>query len=1107
MRVNAGPPRPMNDIRDRLVASVRRRFDDDALTDAAYHCILDADVDAARPGDAAARILTQLSLFETLDAADEHPEHRIARRIVPRLRDPRPAALYLLRELHLVCDLDAFGAWTREFVHAPCPLPQAVRDSVRAVDAEVLNRIIAPLARFWGDWESYRVARCVALLATNPARFDDIVAFAQTHTGPAGRCARNVERISSLLGRAIGDRATWEWHHVETISSTLKALGGDDHLKHLALCGYVTVQCESALACYETLYRLHARAGHMKQELRDFIGSGGPRLYRAIHTMLEVEVDAGRSSDSRRAAIKVRLIPATEGDARHAGMSLPRMQRIFDATQAQTGTIAVFTRGMEEIRLDAGATVLDFTYAVSRRLIGRVQSAMVNGSQVDEDHPLEAGDTIELVKVAQGEFRNLPDDWSRVRSGPSAHRIRSAWEDNLRGVLRDRGRAWVQQRLMSLCGIGLTKASAPAVLEAALAQLSRARRASGASNHYQRNLRHELGWWLAELGKHASDHQGIFWDGQSTDLTEEDLRRLESDMRQTVTWIQTRQTIPDFPPATHRTPTFRGLRHCACLTTSGALTLGISADAQGAVLHALDSDCASEPFDVSTADEIEFVITAHNRTGIASDICKVFNVAQAAIGAVAAKSRKGALSVIRVRLSARFGDEDALVALLSAVPGVVRVFAPSNAPPAELRRVVPMIAPEGSHGPVPPFTCGPPVEQPEHFYGRGSALATLHGWLETTRSATQRGMLASVRGPHRSGKSSIVLRWLHHIRVGRQAVAAGYVEAQPKEHWSTLHARLMRRTQASAHALLDTAGQPPSFEGAGVGALLTQMRATPTLEDSVIVFVIDEAPALMQHTHQDPAQSAAFADFVAEVRNTPGAMLVIVGPDLPFDALPDAYQALFHDVNLVVVGPFPEAVTLDLVSARQSTRVFPARVEREVALRVHDWTDGDACFSTAIVQQMYQMAFDRAFGAPVLGLRAVQRAVDLVVSRRGEMFVNRLRAAARHCWSGGLDSVLASQIIECCVVRWEYDRGSKTPNERLRRWRPTVRLKTLLDLAPEDEVRAVSRVLARAGVVSRLNLSDGWSVAMTPVLAEYISEHPDETFRLFTRPRIRNATA
>ena len=1095
MDIDGDGRRPMSMVRKRMMESATARFADVRFCQAAYHCIRVGTQSAPPMDPFSSQILEQVKLFESLEVADHHPEHRISRHIVPRLEHVEAVALYLLRELNRVCDLESFGEWTREFVTAPRPLPEAILASLGRVDHRALNRRIAPLARFFGDWESYRVARCVALLATDPARFNAIVEFARAHSGPDGRCARYVERVARLLGEAsLARPPRWEWHHVETVSTALRDLGGDAHLKHLALCGYVTVECESKADCYVTLGRLHEAADHMQHEFRDWIGASRRPHYRAIHTMLEVELAEGS-----RAAIKVRLVPA-DSTTRPARMDLGRMRRILDAYKNQPG-IKVFTRGMEEVSLSTGATVLDFARSVSGELVGRVQSALVNGNPVDEDHPLEAGDNVELVKLKAGDFHDLPRDWARDRSAESRAHIQMAWAINLKVVLRDRGRAWVQQRLMSLCNISMTKQAAHGVLEATLAQLCHARRKGTDPRPYLNNLSHEPGWWLAEIGKRAAELEGRTWRVPTSRLTDDDLRRLESDLRQAVESIQTRRTVPDFPPPPQRRPTFRGVRQCPCL--HGQAQLGISSSrSDGVVLHALDSECASERFDVPpNSDAVEFVITAHNRVGIARDICRVFNDMEANIDAIAAKSRRGAHSVIRVRLGARHPDDDAMVSRLHDVAGVVSVFAPGGTPPAELKRFVPLIPSERRHAPTPPFTCGPPVEQPEHFYGRDRALGALHEWTGAARLSSDRGALASVRGPHRSGKSSIVLRWLQQLRAGRQPVAAAYVEATPRETWPVLHGRLMKKARQSIRALINATPHRCDPSGDDLAQLIAQMRAVPDLNDALIVFVLDEAPALMKQTTQSPEQRAAFIGFVEEVRRTPGAMLATVGPDLPFDALPPAYQALFHDINLVVVGPFAEAVTLDLISARRSDRVFPARVEREVAWRVHDWAEGDACFSTAIAYQMYQAAFDRAFGAPVFDLGAVQRAVDVVISQRGEMFVNRLRAAASHCRSAGHDSQLALEIVRSCVEDWERKRGSAMPTERLQRLRPYLTMKRMVEFAAEDAVRGVLRVLSRAGVVNRFSLSQGFFVSMTPIIAEYVSAHSTDTYRLFGAPR------
>lgn len=1097
-----GPAVPVALVAQRLRRSIRQRFADDALAEAAYQVVSSAE-SAGRPpapDSTVGRLLTQLECFSALDVREEHPAHRIRRRIAPLIQDPAAVAIYLLRALHRVCDADLFGVWTRAFVRAPAPLPSAARSSVpiHGVATDRLERVIAPLARFWGAWEEYRVARAVALLIDEPEQFDAMVDFAERHARPGGRCEALNAQVAGLIADQRGCAAPiWEWHNVATIADVLRTDGRHEPDKHLALCGFVTVRCATVADCYAVLARLHAHARHLQHEFRDWMGQAQRPHYRAIHTVLELALPEGH-----RSVVKVRLLLEADAHRQDAQVSLETIRQRLDAIERGSGTMKVFSRGMKEIKVDVGATVLDFALALSRSWVGRAASARVNGAPVGLDHPLKPADTVELVELsAREDIEPLPEGWARDRDADCQRRMQSAWEQSLKSALRMRGRHWMQRRLIHLAGVQLPIRVAEGILEATLASVAMQVRGGGrTSAPMWRNLKFELGWWLAELGKHAAMREGLFWDQPiaAAALTEADLLGLDRDLSDTVERIQTRQPIANLPSRA-RGVLFHGVKRCRCLGRE-RVPLGISnRKGQGIALHAHGSACESVLFDAPPIRRnIEFIVTAEVREGILRDVSGVFNTAQASMGAVSAASLNGTGSVVRVRLASRYARDDDLVTQLEAVPGVRQVYGPGDDPPAELRRAVPLPPASRHHAPSAPFTSGPPVEEPEHFYGRERALAQLDAWADEARSSSLRGRLISVRGPHRVGKSSVVVQWLRHLRGGSAPVACAYVEAEPTVPWETLRARLLNHVRQSVQAFM---GGPDPAPAANLITLGAQVRA----QDGLLALVIDEAPALLKEIAKSEAQLASFAAFVQVVRRTPGMVLVTVGPDLPFEALPERCRSLFRDACLLIVGPLSEADTVDLISARRSQRVHPARVAREVALRVHDWADGDACFSAAIVREMYVAALDGSPGPPVMRLEGVLPAVSTVVSQRQEMFSNRIRAVGWHCRRNPDQLPLCKRIIAAFVDRWDRDRSERHHRPRLRDCRPHLDTRVQRGLSTEFDAKALREmygVMARAGVISRLEVrGDGRILSMTPLMAEYISEYTPIVLRNLEAPK------
>ncbi|MDR1051711.1 MAG: RelA/SpoT family protein [Deltaproteobacteria bacterium] len=77
----------------------------------------------------------------------------------------------------------------------------------------------------------------------------------------------------------------------------------------------------------------------------------------------------------------------------------------------------VFTPAGRPIELPAGATVLDFAYAVHTEVGHHCKSAMVNNVMTSIRHPLETGD---VVKINTSSKPNVSEDWTRHAVSPKA---------------------------------------------------------------------------------------------------------------------------------------------------------------------------------------------------------------------------------------------------------------------------------------------------------------------------------------------------------------------------------------------------------------------------------------------------------------------------------------------------------------------------------------------------------------------------------------------------------------------------------------------------------------------------------------------------------------
>jgi GTP pyrophosphokinase len=116
--------------------------------------------------------------------------------------------------------------------------------------------------------------------------------------------------------------------------------------------------------------------------------------------------------------------------------------------------VFVFTPKGDVFNLPAGATALDFAYAVHSQIGDRCTGARVNGIQRPLHHPLASGDTVEILTSAQ---QRPKKDWLEFAvSGKARSRIRHAVRAEENARAREIGRG-VLDKALRRAGISLAR--------------------------------------------------------------------------------------------------------------------------------------------------------------------------------------------------------------------------------------------------------------------------------------------------------------------------------------------------------------------------------------------------------------------------------------------------------------------------------------------------------------------------------------------------------------------------------------------------------------------------------------------------------------------------
>jgi GTP pyrophosphokinase len=107
--------------------------------------------------------------------------------------------------------------------------------------------------------------------------------------------------------------------------------------------------------------------------------------------------------------------------------------------------VFVFTPKGEVVNLPKGATPVDFAYAIHSEVGAHCQGAKVNGKLVQLRHPLQDGDTVEIVTSPQQQPRK---DWLEfVVSGRARQKIRHAIRQAEQARSRELGREMLDREL------------------------------------------------------------------------------------------------------------------------------------------------------------------------------------------------------------------------------------------------------------------------------------------------------------------------------------------------------------------------------------------------------------------------------------------------------------------------------------------------------------------------------------------------------------------------------------------------------------------------------------------------------------------------------------
>lgn len=307
------------------------------------------------------------------------------------------------------------------------------------------------------------------------------------------------KKIARLLDEKRTERLDYIEHFVDTLRQQLSRLnmhfevaGRPKHIysiyrkmvkKKLSFDGLydiraVRILVDTVADCYATLGIVHSLWQPIPGEFDDYIAHPKPNDYQSLHTVVVGPEDKGveiqiRTFDMHRyaefgVAAHWRYKEGGKGNEAYEhkiawlrqlldwreniaenDSSREDLSRAFQ-TELFNDTIYVLSPHGKVFSLPAGATPIDFAYALHTDIGNRCRGAKVDGQIVPLSTPLENGQRVEIITAREGKpsVNWLHDGW--VKSNKAISKIRAFIRQQNGESIRESGRAALEKQLVKM---------------------------------------------------------------------------------------------------------------------------------------------------------------------------------------------------------------------------------------------------------------------------------------------------------------------------------------------------------------------------------------------------------------------------------------------------------------------------------------------------------------------------------------------------------------------------------------------------------------------------------------------------------------------------------
>jgi GTP pyrophosphokinase len=296
-------------------------------------------------------------------------------------------------------------------------------------------QVFAPLANRLGIWQIKWELEDLAFRFLEPGQYQQVAALLDERRVERERRVEAFRQrlADDLAARGLRAEVQGRPKHLYSIWKKMQGKGLD--IGRVLDLRAVRVIVAEVADCYAVLGRVHELYRSVAGEFDDYIERPKPNGYQSLHTVVldesdravEVQIRTQAMHEHAEHGVAAHWAYKDAGTKGYAGVSADATQqaRIAEArktvlrqllawerdTAGRGGDagavpvddrIYVFTPAAAVVELPAGATPIDFAYAVHTDLGHRCRGARVDGAMVPLSTALRSGQTVEVVTVKEG---------------------------------------------------------------------------------------------------------------------------------------------------------------------------------------------------------------------------------------------------------------------------------------------------------------------------------------------------------------------------------------------------------------------------------------------------------------------------------------------------------------------------------------------------------------------------------------------------------------------------------------------------------------------------------------------------------------------------------